>query len=91
LIRVLQSLRDTTGYPISISYRGGCRCEVVNEMAGGVGDSQHLLGKAADIKVAGLTPKRVQEILKTTYPYKYGIGSYETFTHIDSRANKARW
>jgi hypothetical protein len=25
------------------------------------------------------------------YPNKYGIGSYKSFTHVDTRAIRARW
>jgi uncharacterized protein YcbK (DUF882 family) len=53
--------------------------------------SQHIKGRAADIAVKGKTPKEVYEYLDERYPNKYGIGSYEMFTHIDTRINKARW
>jgi hypothetical protein len=47
--------------------------------------------RAADIVVRGKTPREVYEYLDERYPNKYGIGSYETFTHIDTRVKKARW
>jgi uncharacterized protein YcbK (DUF882 family) len=58
-------------------------------------NSQHLLGKAADIKSSYFTPS---EIAKTTddmmknETFKIGgIGIYNTFTHVDIRGTRARW
>lgn len=89
LITILEELRVSRGLAVKIN--SGCRCESHNKSIGGRSSSQHLLGKAADIVVEGYTPKEIQDYLKDKYPNKYGIGSYNTFTHIDSRSNKARW
>lgn len=47
-VEVLQPIRDAWGKPIVIS--SGYRCSQLNKMVGGVANSQHLLGQAADIK-----------------------------------------
>jgi uncharacterized protein YcbK (DUF882 family) len=61
-------------------------------MVGGEPKSQHMLGRAADVIVVGHTPQEVQDYLTTQYPHRYGIGRYDTFTHIDTRSNgPARW
>ena len=45
--RILQPLRDSFGKPITVNC--GYRCPRVNQAVGGVPNSQHLEGKAADI------------------------------------------
>lgn len=44
---VLDPIRERTGEPIYVS--SGYRCEAVNKKVGGVKNSQHLTGEAADI------------------------------------------
>ena len=48
-VEVLQPLRDFLGKPVVIS--SGYRCRELNEKVGGVSNSQHLTGEAADIRV----------------------------------------
>ena len=89
-LQVLQSLRQHFNRPVTIN--SGCRCEEYNKKQGGAKNSQHLLGRAADFTVKGIQPKEVQSYLKIAYPGKYGVGSYGTFTHLDTRTNgPARW
>lgn len=45
--KVLQPIRDKYGKPISVT--SGYRCYDLNKAVGGVGNSQHLTGEAADI------------------------------------------
>ena len=47
-VEVLQPIRDAWGQPIVIS--SGYRCPKLNKVVGGVANSQHILGQAADIK-----------------------------------------
>jgi uncharacterized protein YcbK (DUF882 family) len=89
---LLVVLEDVRGWACGITkILSGCRCNRHNETVGGSVDSQHKLSRAADIVIRTKTPKEVYEYLDERYPNKYGIGSYETFTHIDTRTNKARW
>lgn len=67
------------------------RCKEHNEDVGGAPNSQHLLGKATDIMVTGVTPDDVADYVEEKYPNRYGIGRYDTFTHIDVRDTRARW
>ena len=46
---ILQPIRDKWGSPIVVT--SGYRSEVVNKAVGGVKNSQHRLGQAADIKI----------------------------------------
>ena len=48
---VLEPLRSAMGEPIRIS--SGYRCEQLNRAVGGVSNSQHLKGQAADICIDG--------------------------------------
>jgi uncharacterized protein YcbK (DUF882 family) len=89
LLQVLEDVRNYFNKPTRIL--SGYRCTSRNEKAGGAKNSQHLLGKAADIEVSGVPHAEVQLYLKRKYPETYGIGSYSTFTHIDVRRDKARW
>jgi uncharacterized protein YcbK (DUF882 family) len=91
LIRVLEDLRRCLmDRPITIN--SGCRCKMHNALVGGSPKSQHILGKAADIRVVGLDPSVVAECLEDKYPDRYGIGRYISFTHIDVRGGPpARW
>jgi len=93
LISVLEDLREALQSTITIKETNGsgCRCRAHNKAVGGSSSSQHLLGKAADINVTGVDPEEVQEYLLDKYPDSYGIGVYNSFTHIDVRGTKARW
>lgn len=89
LVAVLQKLRDVFGASVTIT--SSYRCPKHNAEAGGAKKSQHLLGTAADIIVKGFSPALVYQYLDRTYPDCYGLGKYNTFTHIDVRTSKARW
>lgn len=89
LVGILERLRSHWGQPIKIN--SGCRCEQHNKKIGGSPRSQHRLGRAADIVVKGKNPHQVYRQLEEWYPNRYGIGSYNTFTHVDTRGKRARW
>ena len=55
-LEVLQPLRDYVGAPIHIN--SGYRCKALNEAVGGVKNSQHCVGEAADIRIASLEQGR---------------------------------
>lgn len=89
LITILEDLREQFKRPVRIN--SACRCEKYNARVGGAKNSQHLTGKAADITVDDISPMGVYSYLIGKYPERFGIGRYKTFTHTDSRSNKARW
>ncbi len=95
LVALLQKLREHYDKPIVIN--SACRCEEHNERVGGAvkregsTGSKHMYGIAADIVVRGVSPKEVHKHLVGLYPDKYGVGRYNTFTHIDVRPTLARW
>lgn len=89
LITILENLRKTLGGSITI--HSGNRCEAYNKKIDGAKNSQHVRGRAADIGVEGFSPRQVQDAFDRMYPDKYGMGRYDSFTHVDSRYVKARW
>jgi uncharacterized protein YcbK (DUF882 family) len=89
LVTVLQSLREHFDKPITIT--SGNRCPLHNSTVGGSKSSYHIRGRAADIQVKDMSPVIVQGYLKSIYIDKFGIGSYASFTHIDTRSNAGRW
>lgn len=92
LIKVLQEdVRDYYKKPVTITPNGGCRCHIHNIACGGSNKSQHIQGKAADIKVEGISPEVIYFYLCKKFPGKYGFGLYKTFVHVDVREDEARW
>lgn len=89
LVNVLQKIRSHFGKSVTIT--SAYRTPTKNKAVGGQTYSQHLYGKAADIKVKGIAPKKVAAYAETLLKNKGGIGTYSTFVHVDVRAAKARW
>ena len=88
LVEILQKIRTHFEKPVTIT--SAYRTPPHNKSCGGTTYSQHLYGKAADIKVQGIAPKDVAKYAETLLD-EGGIGIYNTFTHIDVRATKSRW
>ena len=89
LLELLENVRNYFGSSVTIN--SACRCKDHNLAVGGGVNSQHLLGRASDIVVEGVTSVRVYHYIDTNYPDQYGMGIYDTFVHIDSRNRKGRW
>jgi uncharacterized protein YcbK (DUF882 family) len=93
LAKNLQVLRDEVKKSIQIT--SGYRSPEHNAKVKGAKLSQHITGMAADIKVAGMTPKQVAEVIERLIAEKKmkegGIGIYKTWLHYDHRGTKARW
>lgn len=89
LVSVLQQIRDHFGKAVTIT--SAFRTASHNKKVGGATYSQHLYGKAADIKVSGVAANVVADFVETLMPSTGGIGRYSTFTHVDVRATKSRW
>ena len=69
-----------------------------NAAVGGSKSSQHLLGRAADIQVAGTSVEDVAAYAESLMPGWGGVGRYPVkagratgWVHVDTRADKARW
>lgn len=89
LLLRLEALRAKCGNkPITIT--SGYRCPTHNANVGGATNSQHLYGKAADIKVSGVSASTVYNYADKIFG-DGGVGKYSTFTHVDVRNGRARW
>jgi len=87
LLAHLQQLRTTLGRPITIT--SGYRNPSHNKAVGGSPTSQHLLGTAADIQVAGIT---IDQLARHATEIGFtGIGRYPNFLHVDVRPQPAHW
>lgn len=88
LVSTLEAFRQFTGRPILIN--SGYRCPAHNAAVGGVRDSQHTLGNAADVRVMGMSPDEVADAAERCGLWG-GIGRYGTFTHLDVGPRGRRW
>lgn len=87
LVEKLQIIRSYFGVPVTIN--SGYRSPSHNHSVGGVENSNHVLGKAADISVRGVSPKSVAEFAKKIG--FGGVGTYKDFTHVDTREKTSYW
>lgn len=89
LVALLEQIREAVGGAVAIN--SGYRSPAHNAAVGGVSSSQHLYGRAADIVVSGASPLLVGQIAEYYLDRRGGIGVYQTFTHVDTRAIRSRW
>lgn len=89
----LQTLRDFLGEPIKVN--SAYRSLQHNRSIGSKDSSQHVKGKAADIKVKDLDAEDLYLIMEKLIELgdlkEGGLGLYNTFVHYDIRGTKARW
>jgi len=88
----LQVIRDVVG---KLNLTNAYRCKEHNADVGGAANSQHLKGKAADVKSKEYdvleVSKIIEGLIKSEKIEQGGIGIYNTFTHYDIRGVRARW
>ena len=69
------------GKPIMVN--SAFRSKAVNDAVGSKDTSQHRVGRAADIRVPGMTPdKVVRALIATQLPYDQIIREFDAWTHI---------
>ena len=90
LLEKLEKIRKIIERPIHIT--SGYRCFAYNRKVGGVANSYHCIGLAADIKIKDINLIKLLEICENID--FTGIGFYEkkNFLHLDVRPTKrSRW
>lgn len=76
---VLDPIRDMVNAPIIIT--SGYRCPQVNRLVGGVDNSQHMSGCAADFHVMGFTPSMMYEV----FLYIFNTLEYDQLIYYRSK------
>lgn len=93
LAQNLQKIRDHFARPILV--HSGFRCADRNKKVGGVANSLHLQGKAADISIRGIDPALLRNFILSLQNKdgitRGGLGLYPTFVHYDIRGYKVLW
>ena len=96
LVELLEQLRAHFGKAVTIT--SGYRTPAHNAAVGGAKSSQHLLGRAADIRVQGVSVEDVAAYAESLMPDWGGVGRYPVkagratgWVHVDTRQNKSRW
>lgn len=93
LAQHIQVIRDNANTSIIIN--SGYRSPAHNKKVGGVANSEHVQGKAADLNPKNITPKKLYDlILKLINEgkiYNGGVGLYDTFVHYDIGGKGRRW
>ena len=90
MVKIADEIRSRIGKPIQIN--SGIRCKTHNANVGGVSNSQHLSGNAADLGCpSGCTPSQMASIAEEIMGDTGGIGTYSWGIHIDTRSTKSRW
>lgn len=88
LVHVLEDMRAILGVPLELSC--AYRCPSHNAEVGGVWNSQHVYGNAADVqKPAGVSLQRLYDAAEAAGAD--GIGIYDWGVHVDVRGYAARW
>jgi hypothetical protein len=91
LVEALEDIRHLAGGPIRIT--SAYRPPAYNRKVGGVSNSTHIDGLAADIYADNLTTKQLYDIADRVIGSGGGVGYYpvQGFVHIDVRGHRSRW
>ena len=89
LIDVLDCIREDLGVPVYVN--SGYRCYSHNVSVGGVSNSQHLLGTAADITYDGVDVDYLASLAESYGADGIGLYPSQGFVHVDVRGTFACW
>ena len=89
VVKKLKVLQKKWGKPLVIT--SGFRTPSQNEAAGGAKDSQHLVGKAVDIRVPPKDQEKFARLARASGFGGIGIGRGQGFVHVDDRGRAAQW
>ena len=82
VLAVLDRTREHFGSPATVS--SGLRCKQHNANVGGVSNSRHLSGKAADFCVRGKTSAQVLAYVQNQPETRYAYAIDSSYVHVDS-------
>lgn len=89
IVNVLQPLRDKLDKPVIVT--SGYRCVHLNKLIGGVNNSQHITGQAADIKVKDMPAAQLFNFIVTSgIEYDQCINESDQWVHVsyNERGNR---
>lgn len=89
LPRYLQKARDHFGKPMIIT--SGYRTTVHNMRVGGVSNSNHVFGNAADVHIPGVSALDLYNYLCEIAGDSCEIGIYNNFVHFAVQTKKSRF
>ena len=91
MVRTVDEIRRRLGIPISIVTAGGSgvRCKKHNADVGGVANSEHLYGRAADLH-SSASPAKMKAVAEEVMGNTGGIGLYDWGIHVDT-GKYSRW
>ena len=91
----LQIIQDHLPKDKKIKIISGYRSPHCNKRVSGAKKSQHMKGKAADIRVKGMSTRRlkqlIERLIKEDKIADGGVGLYRRHVHYDVREWHARW
>ena len=92
LVRVCNEIRRRLGVPVSIVDSGGSgvRCSRHNAAVGGVGNSNHLYGRAADLH-SGKSPQEMYRVAETVLGNTGELGLYDWGIHVGVNCTYSRF
>jgi uncharacterized protein YcbK (DUF882 family) len=94
LVQCLQAIREYVGKPVRVTsgYRSsGYNVEIYRKRGQKPTKSQHSSGRAADIKIAGMTGIQIAKIAVDACGCNIGVGIGANYAHIDVRGRWAKW
>jgi flagellar protein FlgJ len=94
LVVCLQAIRDKVDQPVWVrsAYRSYWRnLGVYKELRKPATDSQHIAGKASDIKVEGMTGLELAKVAVDACGHNVAVGIGLEFAHIDVRGDFRAW
>lgn len=90
LVYLLEIIRAHFGRPVVIdsAYRTIAYNRTIKKASP---TSQHIEGRAADIRIKDVSPADVAAFARQLMPNFGGVGTYSSFTHIDTRHTVSNW
>ena len=81
LVKLLDAARGNFGRPAHIV--SGLRCPTWNSIQGGVANSQHMYGEAADVRIDGVTADALLAFFQSRPSVRHAYNLNSTNVHVD--------